>query len=286
MSAPLLPTFLGIGAPKAGTTWLYRLLDTHPDVAMSQHRKEVHYFDRHFERGPGWYEGFFAVEAGPRPAAVGEFTTHYLYDPLVPPRVRSVPSINRFVLLVRNPVDRALSHYRFRQRQDNHRLSFVEFLASEPKATALGCYGRNLRTWMDEFDRTWFLVLPFEEAVRAPDRTERLLAQHLGLDPERFPEAGVKPVNESFTPARRGLYAVAVRQARWLRRHDLDRVISLTKRSRAAGLVTRRAAEPTPDARHDIAPTLRRQLWADFEPDVALLESLTGLDLAAWRPRP
>lgn len=281
----MLPTFIGIGAPKAGTTWLYQLLDSHPDVCMSQNRKEVHYFDRHFERGPGWYERFFAVEPGRRPGALGEFTTHYLYDPLVPERVRTVPSIDRFVLIVRNPVDRALSHFRFRQRQDNHRLSFVEFLASEPKAMTLGFYGRNLRTWLDHFDRSWFLVLPFEEAVLAPEHTQRLLAEHLGLDVDRFPEAGVWPANESFVPRRRGLYAVAVRQARWLRRHNLDRVISLTKRSGAVDLVKQREAEPTGEAHPDgPSPALRRTLWEDFEPDVVLLESLTDLDLASWRP--
>lgn len=280
-ASTMLPTFLGIGAPKAGTTWLYELLDRHPDVVMSRNRKEVHFFDRHFDRGRGWYERFFTVEPGERPGALGEFTPHYLYNPVVPSRVRTIPSIDRFVLIVRNPVDRAFSHFRFRERQDNQRLSFEEFLASEPTALAWGFYGRNLRRWLDAFDRSWFLILPFEEAVQEPEHTKRLLAQHLRLDADRFPDRAVQPANESFVPRRRGLYAAATRQAKWLRRHDLDRLISLTKRSGTVRLVKQRSAE-VPSGGVSLA--LRERLWDDFEADVTLLEDLTGLDLVSWRP--
>ena len=54
-----LPTFLGIGVPRGGTTWLHTLLATHPDVYIPTRRKEIRFFDRHFDRGLGWYEGFF-----------------------------------------------------------------------------------------------------------------------------------------------------------------------------------------------------------------------------------
>ena len=54
-----LPTFVGIGVPRAGTTWLHTLLEGHPQVYLPTRRKEVRFFDRHFEHGPDWYEGFF-----------------------------------------------------------------------------------------------------------------------------------------------------------------------------------------------------------------------------------
>ena len=54
-----LPTFLGIGVQRAGTTWLHTLLNSHPDVYMPTHRKEIRFFDRYYERGLSWYEEFF-----------------------------------------------------------------------------------------------------------------------------------------------------------------------------------------------------------------------------------
>ncbi|CAN5200506.1 sulfotransferase [soil metagenome] len=277
-----LPTFLGIGAPKAGTTWLYQILASHPDVVMSEHRKEVHYFDLHFDRGLEWYERFFPPAALRGASAVGEFTPHYLYDPSVPARVRSVPSVDRFVLVVRNPVDRAFSHYRFRQRQDNQRTTFEEFVARDPNALRWGLYGRHLAPWLSEFDRDRFLVLVFERAVRDPDGTRRAIAHHLDLDPLRFPPEPAAPANEAFTPHRRRLYAAAVRQARWLRRHELDRLISMAKRAGVTKMVKRRSAR---SADAVLTAEQRARLWDHFQADVTLLEQLTGLDLELWCER-
>jgi hypothetical protein len=275
----VLPTFLGIAAPKAGTTWLYELLDSHPDVVMSTPRKEVHYFDLHFERGHAWYEGFFPVpHVAPR--AVGEFTPHYLYSADALARVRG-SGIDRFVLALRNPVDRAFSHYRFRLRQDNRDETFEEFVVRNPDALGWGRYGEHLARWLDEFDRHCFLVLVFETAVRDTDGTKAALADHLGFDPNRFPATRTGAANESFVPRRSGVWAAAVRHARWLRRHDFDRVITMAKR---AGVVRRLKSRAPEEAAPVLDAETRARLWDGFEPDVRRTEQLTGLDLALWRP--
>lgn len=274
----MLPTFLGIGAPKAGTTWLYELLDSHPDVQMSAHRKEVHYFDRHFEDGPEWYAKYFPPGPGAGPVAVGEFTTHYLYDHRVPARVRSIPTIDRFLLILRNPVDRAFSHFRFRRRQDNLMMTFEDFLVAEPAALELGYYGRHLQVWLEQFDRAQFLVLGYEHAVRDVESTQAALARHLGIAADRFPPP-VAGANEAFVPRRGALYAGAVRAGRTLRRLELDRVITVAKRTGIVDLVKTR--QPTPP--ETLSVRQRRQLWDGFAPDVALLERLTGVDFGSWR---
>jgi len=283
----MLPTFLGIGAPKAGTTWVHRLLESHPDVAVPTHRKEVHYFDLHFDDGPVWYERYFpAPPPGvASPKAVGEFTPHYLYDAAVPARVGTVPTIERFLVILRNPVDRAFSHYRFRRRQDNTTLSFEEFLVAEPTALEWGFYGRHLAPWFAELSSERFLVLVYEEAVTNPGRTQERIAAHLDLDPHRFPAGeGARPANEAFVPRRRRAYAGAVRQARWLRNHDLDPVISLARRTGVLSALKRPARAGTHDRDEVVPAELRARLWEGFEADVVGLEALTGIDLARWRP--
>ena len=71
-----LPTFVGIGVPRAGTTWLHTMLDKHPETYLPGKRKEVRFFDRYFDEGLGWYETFFR-DADPNARAVGEISPQY-----------------------------------------------------------------------------------------------------------------------------------------------------------------------------------------------------------------
>ena len=68
-----LPAFLGIGVPRAGTTWLHTLLASHPDVYTPTLRKEINFFDRYYDRGLSWYEALFPPpENAERYQAIGE----------------------------------------------------------------------------------------------------------------------------------------------------------------------------------------------------------------------
>ena len=253
---------------------------------MSAPRKEVHYFDLNFDRGPSWYERFFKAGDAADPVAVGEFTPTYLYEPLVRERIGTVPTIDRFVLILRNPVDRAFSHYQFRRRQDNRRISFEQFLLEQPNALAWGRYGRHLSEWFDRFDRSRFLVLIHETAIADVAQTKHAVARHLGVDPARFPaDTGHAATNSAFVPDRPHLYATAVKRARWLRRHNLDGVVSAARRAGVVRLLKRARAADTM-SRDALSPGSRDALWPTFETDVRDLETLTGLDLHMWRPAP
>lgn len=277
----MLPTFLGVGVPKAGTTWIHDVLQTHPEVLMAS-RKEVHYFDGiNFERGLAWYERFFASPEGSAASVIGEFTPHYLYNPAVPARIRSVPSVERLILILRNPVDRAVSHYRYHQQVENYRGSFEEFLVSYPRGLDWGRYATHLRPWLDEFDLGQFLILVYEDAVGDPDGTKRRLAECLGIDPAAFPaHAGRAASNVSFLPRYRRAYAAAARQARLLRRHDLQWAVDLGLRAGVKRLLSCRSGSAR--ATH-ISQEVRERLWREFEPEIDALEALCGLDLGCWR---
>ena len=80
----VLPTFVIVGAQKAGTTSLWKVVASHPDVARPN-RKEVHFFDRKFDNGVEWYSGLFTLKPGQTQA--GESTPIYMYDPVVRQRM-------------------------------------------------------------------------------------------------------------------------------------------------------------------------------------------------------
>lgn len=107
------PDFLGIGVQKGGTTTLHALLDAHPDVALPA-GKEVHYFSLHYRFGQAWYQDHFSHRT---PGQIcGEITPYYIFHPLAPERIHACCPQVRLLVLLRDPVERALSQLFHSQR--------------------------------------------------------------------------------------------------------------------------------------------------------------------------
>jgi len=138
------PDFIIIGAKRGGTTSLYNYLLEHPSVQPlfpgRQRIKGVHYFDSEFHRGPDWYRSHFPLQAGGRhiarpwiaPAIAGEASPYYLFHPLGAERLARECPQARLVVLLRDPVERAYSHYKERVRHGAESLSFEAALDAEP----------------------------------------------------------------------------------------------------------------------------------------------------------
>ena len=103
-----LPDFLGIGTQKGGTTYLHGLLQQHPQVFLA-HPKELHYFSLHHQRGLDWYGRHF--EAAAPDQRCGEVTPYYLFHPLAAERIAAALPDVKLIVLLRDPVERALSQY-------------------------------------------------------------------------------------------------------------------------------------------------------------------------------
>ena len=103
-----LPRFLGLGVQKGGTTSLQRLLEQHSNVFLPR-AKELHYFSLHYAKGDAWYRAHFD-EAGAKQLC-GEITPYYVFHPEVHKRVAQLLPKAKLIVLLRDPVDRALSQY-------------------------------------------------------------------------------------------------------------------------------------------------------------------------------
>jgi len=208
----LLPDFMIIGTQRGGTTSLYRYLCTHPAIATA-HRKEVHYFDHSYAAGLAHYRAFFPLAAQRawtqqvlrRPYLTGEASPYYLYHPLVPGRVHQLTPEARFIALLRNPVDRALSHYQMICRRGWEELSFEDALDREeerlyqdtagvPEAerysdarhrfysyAARGRYAEQLERWLAVFPRKQLLVMSSEQFYANPPAAVNRVLEFLGL---------------------------------------------------------------------------------------------------------
>jgi len=274
-----LPTFLGIGVPRAGTTWLHTLLSAHPDVYLPSRRKEVRFFDSYYEQGQEWYEAFFCPpeEAG-RYEAIGEISPQYLYCEEGPERIRALLPTAKLIVMLRHPVDRAYSQFGFVIQRRNYRGSFEEFLATRPRALEMGFYGRHLERYRLHFDRGQILPVLFEHAVSEQGGVRGDLAGFLGVSEDLFP-GSMEKVNPSTVPRFPSLSSRAVTMGRRLRRFHLEPLVDLAGRSGLRRWMTSGTRIPSLD------PRLKRDLSQMYEGDFEELESSWGVDLGVWRER-
>jgi hypothetical protein len=275
-----LPNFLVIGAQRAGTSLLHQILLMHPDVYVPVQRKEVHYFDRYFERGVDWYRAYFPAgdEAG-RYRAIGEITPDYLATAEAPARIHSLLPDCRLVAILRNPVDRVYSWYQHARRSRNERRNLPTFLKEEPAALRAGLYHRHLRRYLALFPSHALLVLVYEELLRDPGRELGRLTGFLGVE-MIWPEPAAllrERVYASDMPRFRGAFALARRAGAFLARHDVNSPVRAAKRLGLRGWFGRGPAVET------LAATERRRIAAFYEHDLRELSALLQRDFSIWQ---
>ena len=139
--ARLLPSFLVVGAQRAGTTSLHRALCAHPSVVGPNLHKGVHYFDVDHAKGPRWYRAHFPLEAVARARRQGDPTAfetsgYYMHHPLAPARIAAELPDVRLVAMLRDPVERAYSAHRHELLRGFETLGFEEALDAEPTRLA------------------------------------------------------------------------------------------------------------------------------------------------------
>ena len=203
-----LPDFLILGAQKAGTTALYAYLRWHPQITGPSF-KEVSFFDRHYVRGERWYRAHLPAR---RPGKiVGEASPSYLFHPLAPERVAQLLPRARLIVLLRNPVDRAFSHYQHEVALGREPLSFedaldreeprmrgeVERMLSDPSYfseawwnytyLARGRYAEQLERWFATFPPEQLLVLLTDELATDPAGSYRRVLEVLGVEARDLP---------------------------------------------------------------------------------------------------
>lgn len=271
-----LPDFLGIGAQRSGSTWLYRQLESHPDIYVPMYRKELRFFNHDYERGLEWYRGFFADRD--TESRAGEVTPSYFEIPQTAERIhRHLPDC-QLILILRNPVDRAFSAFTrgFKDRAETR--SFEEYLAETPRAVSRGLYAEQLRHYLRYFDRTRVCVLQFEKAVSGSGEELSRLADFLGVDPAGFAGAESGRHNASYRIAFPAVFVRLRRMGKWLRKRGLDRPVEVVKATGVPKFFERESGLPT------LSESQRSAFWAVYADDVRELEALTGLDLSDWRP--
>jgi sulfotransferase family protein len=208
MAAVAGPTFLGIGAQKAGTTWLYRMLKRHPDIGMPE-QKELHFWDKH-EPEPAVVDRYLNSFAGLHGRARGEITPSYAILPSerIAAVHRHLPEL-RLLFVMRNPIERAWSQARMELARALHRGEAIPESAWSQWLTAQlgsvgslrrGDYAACLRNWLQHYPREGLMVTVHEENHRAPRDFLTACARHLGVDADFYANLTSASLDETVLP--------------------------------------------------------------------------------------
>jgi len=204
--------FLGVGAQKSGTTTLWGILKQHPRIGISG-QKEVHYFDYpdNFIRGHEWYEQQISPLRKEN-KIYGEITPYYLFHPGIPRKVHRLNPKIKVIAILRDPVERAWSHYLHAKRLGYENLSFTSALKSERKRLKgnqeklkeddlffsyhhqhnsyrnRGYYLEQLNNWYRYFDKSQIKIIEYEDFIRNQKGEMQKVFSFLGINDIKFSE--------------------------------------------------------------------------------------------------
>lgn len=197
------PDFFLIGAMKAGSTALHHCLNKHPDVFMSK-PKEPGFFsrDNRFSKGPIWYRSHFKGASASQ--VWGDSSTCYSRSTMYPKTATRIYDVNpnaRFLYIVRDPVERAFSHYKHRMDEavisGNPILSYKQFLNDDQEVLVTGRYYFQIKPYYDLFGAENIHVCSFDDLVSNTHDTLAKVWDFLNVSPNFSSEAGLPSKNES-----------------------------------------------------------------------------------------
>lgn len=194
-----LPDFICVGAQKSGTTTLHVLLNQHPSVFLPA-KKEVHYFDLNYDKGHEWYCNHFSLK-GPEQIC-GEITPYYLFHKQTPKRISLLAPKIKIIILLRDPVNRAISQIFHAQKRGFEPLDIEEAINAEAKRLSSGslismqrhsyvsrsCYLNQLLRYEKYFTSDQLLIIKSEDLFERPNQSWDRMMQLLKLNKNQLPK--------------------------------------------------------------------------------------------------
>jgi len=265
-----------IGVNKAGTSWLYYLLNQHPDVFMSD-VKELYFFGTD-QAGPedlATYHSHFPFDDDYR--YFGEATVMYYQEPLVADEIAAYNPEARLLAIVRDPIERLISQYRYHKQLGivGEDTSLSDVLAAENTALRRDShYDRTLPPFRERFGPDQFRVVSLEDARADPQALWTELLSFLDLPPVPCPDPDATPENPTGSAAFRRVYRATVQPVKkhapglyqWMLQSRLVRQVKLA--------LLRLLGKADPEA---VSPALRARLREEFASTYDYLDQL-GFD--------
>jgi Sulfotransferase domain len=271
-----LPSIIGAGPGRTGTTWLHRVLEGHVDLPYGV--KETQFFSRYYDKGIDWYARHFRYATGTRPIVE---ICPYLFDQNAPDRIKTHIPNCRVITTLRDPVEHSYSDYKMLVHYAWVRGPLEDVLASRPGLGGGNRYAMRLRKWFDNFGRENVLVTMYDELRAQPQTYLDRVTDFMGI--ERIALSAKSDISDdvhSFAraPKSRRLARRATRLMYWFKARQYYGAINLLDR---VGVWDYCHGRGEPFAR--LTPEQDALLRAKYLPEVEALEDLLAIDLSAWK---
>jgi hypothetical protein len=266
-----LPDFLGIGPPRAATSWLDAVLRGH--VGLPREIKEVDFFVENYARGIEWYKSYFRDCDPDLPA--GEICPSY-YSEVARERIALHIPHCRIICTFRDPVERRYSFYKLALRNVWTNEDFETWVAKHPVND-----GRGLKTWLDTFGRDRVLVLIHDDLEADAQSYLDSVCDFIGIGRIAVAESPIaqRRINTFSAPPRNRRLARRARKLRdWLKSREAYGTIHLLGRS---GLW--RYCFEGGEEFAALSPEVEARLREHFRPEVEAIEGVIGRDLSMWK---
>ncbi len=275
----MLPDFIGIGAPRSGTTWIYEMLKNHPRICMSK-EKEINFFNTYYDKGVEWYEKFF--DKCPAGSLVGEFSPSYLANGLAPGRIKELLPDVKLIISLRNPVEQVYSRYLYIVNRNMYNNTFEEALNEKPHILEGAYYYKHISRYLEYFDRRRILVLVYEDLTKDAKSFLETIYEFLEIDASFMPSTVNRRVHSTVNPKVRFVEMGMVITRSAIRKAGL---YSLAEGLKKTGLIDkiRQYNMAHNDDSRKIAPATRSRLNQLFAEDKKKLSMLLDRELASWR---
>jgi hypothetical protein len=272
-----LPSFIVVGPPRTGTTWLYKVLS--PYTRLPTPTNEIRFFDLHFHRGFEWYLSHFEIESGKGP--MGEVAPTYFASALARQRIaESIPNV-KLIFIFRDPVQRVVSLYRMKRAYGMIPWEFEEALEKDVELISSGMYATQFSEWRRMFPAEQMLVTIYEDLCSEPQEFINSITSFIDIPPITLDKATLGRVfpSEKMTKPR-SYYATraALAFADWCKARKLDQLVISAKESALIKLFLG-GGDPLTDA----SPVALQRLGETLRPEVEGLEMFLGRRLEAWR---
>ena len=269
--------FIGIGAAKCGTTWLHHCLEEHPEVCMPSPKKEPGFYDNHWEDWD-YYESLFRHRK--KAQILGEFTPGYLPGLGVAERIASHNPRAKLILIVRNPIDRAYSHYCMLHKSGALSAG-PEAITPETRMFRDSMYWTSLSKYAERFPRKNILILIQEEMLAEPLTALKSIYHFLDVDPAFIPSVLQKRIHgRSNKPRNQALYRALVEVSNFAHKTRITGMLFDKIRILGAGKIYRMLdrGEAFPPMTEDV----RGYLKSEFSEEVSGIRKYTNLGIEAW----
>jgi len=289
---PFRINFIGVGVRKSGTTWITDSLRNHPGVFIPP-KKELIYFNKEmpddprimnyrFNKSYDWYHHYYKDSL---PGQLnGEFSPHYFYSDEAIERIFAYNSSVKIIAVIRNPVERTLSNYRYAiQIGVIKKMGIEAALEVDPSILKHSFYSNQLEKWILRFGRENVGVFFFDDIVNQPEKIFENICRFLNVPVYSIRNMDVK---SNATKANRinNLNYLITQSRTYIHKHQLLWIRPLLKYSGITYLAERiKSLNEYGESEVEVLPDVREMLLGQLLTDIEKTELLLNKDLSHWK---